>query len=158
MVMGIPYVDQFINEVLRFYPPVSRLDRKLTDDVTLTLDETGHQVHLKKGMVVNIPIYAIHHLEEYYPDPEKFDPDRWSAENKPQMNPYAYLPFSIGPRNCIGMRFALEELKLALCTLVHKFRFICVPETPVIYLYLNSHIAYSKQQKLYFFVKGKTGI
>ena len=132
MVMDIPYMDQFINEVLRFYPPAIRNDRKVTDDVTLVLED-GRKIILKKGMVVTVPTYVIHHLDEYYPEPEKFDPDRWSAENKNKMNPYAYLPFGMGPRNCIGMRFALEELKISLCTLVHTFRFIRVPETPVIY-------------------------
>ena len=56
---------------------------------------------------------------------------RWSAENKANMNPNAYLPFGIGPRNCVGMRFAMEEIKIALCTIVKNFRFFPVAETPV---------------------------
>ena len=130
MVSDIPYVDQFINEVLRIYPPAVRIDRQATQDATLTLDD-GRSIRLDKGTIITIPIYAIHHLEEYYPEPEKFDPDRWSPENKSKLNPYAFLPFGMGPRNCIGMRFAMEELKIALCTLVYKFRYFPVPETPV---------------------------
>ena len=82
-------------------------------------------------MLVTVPIYALHHLEEYWPEPEKVDPERWSPENKSKRNPYAYMPFGMGPRNCVGMRFAVEELKLAICDLVRKFRFFPVAETPV---------------------------
>jgi cytochrome P450 family 3 subfamily A len=56
---------------------------------------------------------------------------RWTPENKAKRNPYAYLAFGIGPRSCIGMRFALEEMKIAICAVVQKFRFFPVEETPV---------------------------
>ncbi len=57
--------------------------------------------------------------------------DRWSPENKANLNPYAYMPFGMGPRNCVGMRFAMEEIKIALCTIIKQYRFFCVAETPV---------------------------
>ena len=109
---------------------------------------------MKKGFTISIPTYALHHMEEYYPDPEKFDPERynnriiqlqisfevicwmytrWSPENKAKRSAYTYLAFGTGPRNCVGMRFAMEELKMALFTLVQKFRFYPVEETPVYY-------------------------
>ncbi len=56
---------------------------------------------------------------------------RWSPENKANLNPYAFMSFGMGPRNCVGMRFAMEEMKIALCTIVKQFRFFCVEETPV---------------------------
>lgn len=92
-----------------------------------------------------IPIYGLHHDPEYYPEPEKFDPERFSPENKGKINQYVYLPFGAGPRNCIGefhnnlisgiicnpvlyayifvigMRFALAEVKVAIAHLVHNF-------------------------------------
>lgn len=102
-----------------------RIDRECTREINY------EKVNIKKGMIVTVPIYALHHLEEYWPEPEKFDPERWSPENKSKRNPYAYMPFGMGPRNCVGMRFAVEELKLAICDLVRKFRFFPVPETPV---------------------------
>ena len=56
---------------------------------------------------------------------------RWSPENKSKLNSYAYMPFGMGPRNCVGMRFALEEIKITLCSLVQHFRFFAIEETPV---------------------------
>lgn len=62
--------------------------------------------------------------------PSGFD-CRWSPENKSNLNSYTYMPFGMGPRNCVGMRFAMEEIKLALCTILKHYRFFSVPETPV---------------------------
>ena len=113
---------------------------------------TYNGIHISKGMVVNVSTYALHYSEEYYTDPETFNPDRyftsikelnhllitalilllrWNSENKASLNPYAYMPFGLGPRNCIAMRFAQEEVKLVLCSLVKEFRFFPVEETPV---------------------------
>ena len=61
-----------------------------------------------------IPIFAIHRDEKFYPDPEKFGPERFNDENKATLNPSVYLPFGAGPRNCIGSRFALLEGKVVL--------------------------------------------
>jgi cytochrome P450 len=65
----------------------------------------GTNVHLRKGDVVNIPIRGLHYDEKYYPEPHKFDPDRFLPENKQKRSPYVYLPFGSGPRNCIGNYF-----------------------------------------------------
>ena len=56
---------------------------------------------------------------------------RWTPENKAKLNPYAYMPFGMGPRNCLAMRFGLEEVKLILCKLIKEFHFFPVEETPV---------------------------
>lgn len=63
--------------------------------------------------------------------PLKTEFERWTPENKSKLNPNAWMPFGMGPRNCVGMRFALEEAKMALAVLVKKFRFFPVEETPV---------------------------
>jgi len=93
------------------------------------LGDTG--ITLYKGQVVEIPIYAIHHSEEYYENPEKFNPERFLPENRDQIIPYTYLPFGSGPRNCIGMRFALMEAKLCLAQIVRRFRFVRSAKTEV---------------------------
>lgn len=97
-----------------------------------TRDVTVGSIRIRKGVMVTVPTYALHRSEKYYSNPEKFDPDRW--KQKQGIHPYAFLPFGVGPRNCIGMRFALEELRLALCSLVKHFRFYTVAATPVITL------------------------
>ncbi|XP_035706595.1 cytochrome P450 9e2 isoform X2 [Folsomia candida] len=112
------YLDMVINETLRFYPPATVTDRGCTKDYKIP----GTEFILKKGQGLIIPIYGLHHDADYFPEPEKFDPERFSAENKAKINQYAYLPFGGGPRNCIGMRFALAEVKVAISHLVHNFR------------------------------------
>ena len=76
-------------------------------------------------------MYSIHRDPEFYPDPDKFDPERFSAEAKQSRDPYTYLPFGHGPRNCIGMRFAQMEMKLALVRILKKFSFVVAPETEI---------------------------
>nr|CAH0100172.1 unnamed protein product [Daphnia galeata] len=127
MVQNFPYLEMVINEVLRFYPPLLRVDRQCTKDYSY---DNG-RIKIKKGQLVTVPAFALHHMEEYYPDPEKFNPERWSPENKINRNPYSFMAFGMGPRNCVGLRFAMEEMKIAICTMVQKFRFYPIDETPI---------------------------
>jgi cytochrome P450 len=107
-VQGLLYLDMCINESMRMFPPGFILDRVCADDITI------QGINIPKNMVVSIPVHAIHHDPEIWPEPEKFQPERFSAENKESRYPYAFLPFGHGPRNCVGMRLALLELKVAL--------------------------------------------
>jgi len=88
----------YFAETLRKYPPVTFLIRKPIKNYTFE----GTKITLRKGQDVIIPNYAIQHDSNIYPDPEVFDPERFSAENVKQRNPMYYLPFGDGPRNCIG--------------------------------------------------------
>lgn len=81
------------------YPPVPQITRKCDKDYPVP----GTDVVIEKGTPVFIPVYGLHHDPEYYPNPEKFDPERFSAENKKQILPFTYMPFGEGPRLCIGM-------------------------------------------------------
>jgi cytochrome P450 family 9 len=94
------YMDMVISEGLRKWPPAVVTDRVSTRNCTLQVDDKT--IKLEKGVNFWIPIYPIHHDAKYYPNPEKFDPERFSDENKHNIVPYSYLPFGIGPRNCIG--------------------------------------------------------
>lgn len=69
-------------------------------------------LQVEKGMTINIPIYPIHHDPAYYANPEKFDPERFSDENKHKINQFIYMPFGIGPRNCIGKFLYLSSFIL----------------------------------------------
>ena len=74
------------------------------------------------GDFVGIPTFGFHRDPNYYPDPDKFDPERFSDENKEYIRPYTYMPFGTGPRNCIGSRFALLETKVLLFYLLLHFK------------------------------------
>lgn len=67
---------------------------------------------------------AIHMDPEFYPQPERFDPDRFSADQVRERNPITFLPFGDGPRNCIGVRFGMMQVRIGLVTLLRNFRFL----------------------------------
>ena len=84
---------------------------------------------IPKGTTILVPVYSIHRDPKIYPDPERFDPERFNVENKQSRDPYSYLPFGHGPRNCIGMRFARMEMKIVLARILKRISFIVTPET-----------------------------
>ncbi|CAG2119242.1 unnamed protein product [Medioppia subpectinata] len=127
----LPLLDAVISETLRHYTPFVRLEREAMEDVVLTAGSDGFQLKIEKGILTQIPVYAIHHDPDYFPDPFAFKPERFLPENRHNIKPYTYLPFGSGPRNCIGMRFALLEVKLALVQMIQQFRVYRVPNTDV---------------------------
>nr|CAD7458006.1 unnamed protein product [Timema tahoe] len=127
VIQKMKYMDQVVDETLRKYPPLGNLDRLCTKDYTIP----GTKVHLEKGTNVKIPVYALHYDPKYYPDPHKFDPERFNEENKKQRHTYTYLPFGEGPKNCIGMRFGLMQVKVGLASLLSRYHFSVCPQTKV---------------------------
>ncbi|KAG8176923.1 hypothetical protein JTE90_018706 [Oedothorax gibbosus] len=126
-VQSMKYLDNVISETLRIYPPLVRLDR--TAEADYKLGDTG--ITVTKGMIVGIPTYALHHDPKIFPEPDKFIPERFIPEERAKRNPYTYLPFGAGPRNCIAMRFALTEVKFCLAEVIANFRIMTCPETKV---------------------------
>ncbi|XP_055542715.1 uncharacterized protein LOC129728307 [Wyeomyia smithii] len=112
------YLETVIKEAMRLYPPVPFIGRKLVDD----LEMNGTVV--KAGQDFLIPIYVIHRNPEIYPDPEKFDPDRFSETAESNRGPYDYIPFSAGSRNCIGQRYAMLEMKTTLIKLLWNYKIL----------------------------------
>ena len=78
-----------------------------------------------------VPIFAIHHDPDIYPDPDKFDPERFSDENKKNRHSMAFIPFGEGPRTCIALRFGLMQTKLSLIKLLMNFKFSTTSRTPI---------------------------
>ncbi|XP_072748639.1 cytochrome P450 9e2-like [Anoplolepis gracilipes] len=124
------YMDMVISETLRKYPPVVFTDRLCTNSYELPPSQPGYKsVIVKPGSVIMVPVYALHHDPKYFLNPNKFDPERFSEENKDNIVPYTYLPFGHGPRKCIGNRFALMETKILVAHLLQKFIFKRIAKT-----------------------------
>lgn len=85
------------------WPPSGMTDRKCVRPYTIQPENKNEEpIHLPKDSLVWFPIYAIHRDAKYFPDPERFDPERFSDDNKHKVVPFTYLPFGMGPRNCLG--------------------------------------------------------
>ncbi|KAK1137957.1 hypothetical protein K0M31_002449 [Melipona bicolor] len=117
-VQDMKYLDMVIAETLRKYPPAPMLSRRCEHQYQVP----GSKLELPAGMRVIIPIYGFHHDPKYYPNPAMFDPERFTEENKRTRHSYTYLPFGEGPRNCIGMRFALLQIKVGIISFLKKHR------------------------------------
>jgi cytochrome P450 len=91
-------VPFFFTETLRKHPPAPILNRECTKNYKIP----GTDIFLEKGISTIIPTLGLHHDPKYYPDPERFDPERFSEEEKAKRHHYVYLPFGEGPRICIG--------------------------------------------------------
>ncbi|XP_011865436.1 PREDICTED: probable cytochrome P450 6a14 [Vollenhovia emeryi] len=121
------YLHKVINETMRKYPPVPVLNRVCTKE----LDLPTTNIHIPEGTLITIPVLGVHRDPSIYPDPDKFDPERFNADQVATRHPYAYLPFGEGPRICIGMRFGYIQTKVGLVNLLSKFKFKLHPRTPV---------------------------
>ncbi|CAH0723080.1 unnamed protein product, partial [Brenthis ino] len=115
-IQKMTYLDMVASEVLRLWPPAIALDRVCSNDYNLGKpnDQVTKDYIVRKGEVVWIPVRCFHLDPKYFANPKIFDPERFSDVNKHNINPLTYIPFGLGPRNCIGSRFALCEFKMLL--------------------------------------------
>nr|XP_022318084.1 cytochrome P450 4V2-like isoform X1 [Crassostrea virginica]XP_022318120.1 cytochrome P450 4V2-like isoform X1 [Crassostrea virginica] len=110
------YLECCIKEALRLFPSVPFFGRKLTEDCQFG------EFRIPKDTTVIVAPPGLHRDERFFPDPEKFDPDRFLPEKSLKRHPYSYVPFSAGPRNCIGQKFAILEEKVMLSNIFRNFR------------------------------------
>jgi cytochrome P450 len=108
-------------ETMRLYPPATLLPRQAIEDVTVG----GYT--LQKASTVFISPYVVHHDPRWYPEPERFLPERWANDFEKSIPHYAYLPFGGGPRYCIGNSFAMMEIRLVMATIAQRYRLAVAP-------------------------------
>ena len=110
--MSLPYLDMVVSETLRMYPPLGYVNRMPNE----TYKVPNLDLVIEKGTPVYIPMLGLHYDPEYFPDPDKFDPERFNEENKRNRPSCVYLPFGEGPHQCIGeeidISFRINEILL----------------------------------------------
>ncbi|CAB3380246.1 Hypothetical predicted protein [Cloeon dipterum] len=119
------YLESIVQETLRKYPPAGGLVRSCTKNYLIP----GTNVRIEKGTIVMIPTYSLQNDPKYFPDPERFDPERFCDEDAHHKLQYLYTPFGDGPRHCIGMRFSQLLIKTGLASILSKFEILPCKET-----------------------------
>lgn len=118
---ALEFIGRVIKETMRLHPPVWTIGRELTEDIELD----GHTI--KKGSNLLFSQWVTHRLPAYFPEPDRFDPDRWLPERAKGVHKFAYFPFGGGPRICIGNHFAVMEAVLVLASLIRDYRLELLP-------------------------------
>ncbi|XP_022829115.1 cytochrome P450 4g15 [Spodoptera litura] len=116
--LEMKYLERCLMETLRMFPPVPIIARHLKQDITLP--SCGKQV--PAGTTVVVATYKLHRRPDVYENPTKFDPDNFLPEKSANRHYYAFVPFSAGPRSCVGRKYAMLKLKIILSTILRNFR------------------------------------
>ena len=123
---SLGYVEKVVTESMRLYPPAWLVGRRAIADYPL-----GDFVAPARSILIMSP-YIMQREPRFYPDPERFDPGRWTPEFRAALPKFAYFPFGGGPRQCIGESFAWMELILLVATISQHYRLRLVPGHPVV--------------------------
>ncbi|XP_013173756.1 PREDICTED: cytochrome P450 6B1-like [Papilio xuthus] len=125
------YLCQVLDETLRKYPMGDLLQRNAKTDYTIP----DTNVTIRKGQTVIVSAWGVHHDPKQYPNPDIFDPERFSPENVSKRHSCAYLAFGVGPRNCLGIRFAKLQSQVCIVKFLSRFRVDISKNTPLEFKY-----------------------
>lgn len=115
--LEMKYLERCLLEALRVYPPVPYIGRHLKRDLKLASGDYT----LPAGTTVVIATYNLHRNEKIYPNPDQYDPDNFLQERQAKRHFYSFVPFSAGPRSCVGRKYAILKLKIVLATIMRQF-------------------------------------
>lgn len=126
------YMDMVVSEVSRKWPIGTEIDRSVTKKFLLE-DYDGSKVLLQPNDHIYISMYNIHRDPKFYPNPEQYNPERFSDENKMNIQRGTYFPFGMGPRTCIASRFTILQLKMVIFHILLDFKIETSPKTPTLH-------------------------
>ncbi|XP_013112019.2 cytochrome P450 6a9 [Stomoxys calcitrans] len=140
------YLKQVIDETMRLHTPLPVLNRVALEDYSVP----GHpRYNIKKNMPVIIPCLCLHRDEEFYPNPDVFNPENFAAEKVALRDSTLHMPFGDGPRNCIGLRFAKMQIMVGLSLLLSRYKFSPCAETMVPMVYDKENFMLTPEKELY---------
>ncbi|XP_011881550.1 PREDICTED: cytochrome P450 4g15 [Vollenhovia emeryi] len=116
--LEMKYLERCLMETLRMYPPVPVIARKVNNDLKLASGDYT----VPAGTTVIVTTFKMHRQPHIYPNPDVFDPDNFLPEKTANRHYYAFVPFSAGPRSCVGRKYAILKLKIILSTIMRNFR------------------------------------
>ncbi|XP_064256685.1 LOW QUALITY PROTEIN: leukotriene-B4 omega-hydroxylase 3-like [Passer domesticus] len=117
----LPFTTMCIKNSLRLHPPVTAVSQCCTEDIPLRDGRVIPRVWHGQGVICQMSIYRTHHNPDLWPEPEVLNPLRFSPENSKRWSRLSFIPFSAGPRNCIGQSFAMAEMKVAVALTLSRF-------------------------------------
>ena len=115
------YLHNTLKEAIRLFPPAPLMIRKAKQDIVIS------GFNIPKDSTIGLWVYTIHRDPRYWENPDSFDPDRFRDENKHKRHRYAWVPFSLGPRQCIGNNLAFMEMKMMLIRILQNYRVVSDP-------------------------------
>ncbi|XP_036150646.1 cytochrome P450 6k1-like isoform X2 [Monomorium pharaonis] len=149
IVNNMTYLHKVISETLRKYPPLPVLNRICTQETDLPTTN----IRVSKGTLITIPLLGLHRDPSIYPNPDKFDPERFNADKVKERHSYAYMPFGEGPRNCIGARFGYLQTKVGLVSILSKYKFELHSRTSVPLIFNERSVTLAAKSGVYLIIK-----